>query len=121
MSDELTIRQIGEPCDGAANQEKRIARAVGLLRELPHSQESLFVAGEEVQGLIPVTVARWRSANTVSIFETGVSTKCWDPVQFLSTLNEKSPVTAAERSKAAHVTSDIGSHALRESEKARRR
>jgi hypothetical protein len=121
MSDELTIRQLGEPCDGAANQALRIERAITMLRALPNCGESLFVAGDEINGLIPVTCVKWRSGNTVFIFETGVVARSWDPVKFLSTINEKSAVTPAERLKAAHVASDIGSHALRESEKARRR
>jgi hypothetical protein len=118
---ELTIRQIGEPSDGAANQQRRIERVIAMLREMPNNQESVFVAGEAAGGLVPVTVGKWRSTCVVSIFETGVVARSWDPVKFLSTINEKSAVTPAERLKAAHVASDICSQALRESEKARRR
>jgi hypothetical protein len=70
-----------------ANQDQRIEHAIGMLRESP-TRRKAFVAGEECDGVIPVTLASWLSADRVVIWEWGFTAACWDPVRFQSELNQ---------------------------------
>jgi hypothetical protein len=108
MSDELTIVRMGMPADNPANQERRIKQCIALLREVPNSRKNLVVAGEEFNGFIPVTIARWISTNQIFISDMGVKAGCWGPAEFLSEINQKSRVSPSEMRKAARVAAGLG-------------
>jgi hypothetical protein len=51
------------------------------------ARRKAFVAGEECDGVIPVTLAHRLSADRIAIWEWGFIAKCWDPVRFHHEIN----------------------------------
>lgn len=112
MSDGLIIKRMGVPEDGIAKQDLRIEQVLAMLQETPSSTKTLFVAGEEVNGCIPVTQGRWRASDTLWISEVSIWKQYWDPNEYLRSINQKSSVSRAELRKAAGVLAKITRGAL---------
>lgn len=86
MAKQVEVLRLGVPHD-TANHEKRIEQALTLLGEIP-TQTKVFVPGEEINGVIPVTIAGWLDHRRIAVSEMAVAAKSWDPVRFAQELNQ---------------------------------
>jgi hypothetical protein len=84
--DAISILRFNLPPIAKADQEQRIEHTIGMLRKSP-TRRRAFVAGKECDGVIPVTLASWLSADRIVISEWGFTVRSWDPVRFENELD----------------------------------
>ena len=89
MSETISIlKGPGAPHDGEAAQAPRIKQAVALLLQDP-TEHRVFVAGEEKDGVVPVTRASWLSQGRIVISDWGVTAKVWNSGRFFDSFERE--------------------------------
>ena len=87
MLTEVQVLRMHVPHGDAVSHEMRVNRAVALLGKNP-SGRRVFVAGKEIDGVIPVTTPRWLDRSRIVAGDCGHSAKAWNPVQFSEDFDE---------------------------------
>jgi len=75
------LNAFGMTPEEKSRRDQRIEQVVCMLRDLP-ARRKAFVAGDERNGITPVTLASRMAGNRICIAEWGFSAGNWDPRRF---------------------------------------